>query len=137
MPTLDIAPEKVAWLIIKAREFEAKVSSFDGGDQEGADEQFGSVLENRRDDATVSELTGFFQGLNVDEQANLVAIAWIGRGTYTVDDWDEAMATARSEKSSPTQRYLLGMPQLADYLEEGLDALGIDVAALESDAEQE
>ena len=137
MPTLDIAPEKVAWLIIKAREFEAKVSSFDGGDQEGADEQFGSVLENRRDDATVSELTGFFQGLNVDEQANLVAIAWIGRGTYTVDDWDEAMATARSEKSSPTQRYLLGIPQLADYLEEGLDALGIDVAALESDAEQE
>ena len=62
------------------------------------------------------------------KQANLVAITWIGRGTYGPEDWEEALATARAEAHHPqTWRYLLGIPQLADYLEDGLDALGIDV----------
>ena len=69
--------------------------------------------------------------LAILEQANLVAIAWIGRGTYGPEDWDEAIATARTEANTPTWRYLLGMPLLADYLEGGLDALGISPTELE------
>ena len=110
MPDLDISAEKVAWVILRAREFESKVSSFDKGDQETSDEQLGSILENRANDPTMRELVSFIRGLNEDEQVNLVAIAWIGRGTYGPEDWDEALATARAEANTPTWRYLLGMP---------------------------
>jgi hypothetical protein len=135
MPDLDISAEKVAWVIVRAREFESKVASFDEGDQETSDEQLGSILENRANDPTMRELVSFIRGLNEDEQANLVAIAWIGRGTYGPEDWDEALATARAEANTPTSRYLLGMPLLADYLEDGLDALGISPKELEEELE--
>lgn len=134
-PELDISPDKVAWVIERAREFEAKVAPFDEGDTEGSEDQFGAILENEKDDPTLSELAGFFAALNEDEEANLVALAWIGRGTYTADEWDTALATARSEKTTRTFRYLLGMPLLADYLEEGLEALGISAADAEADVE--
>ncbi|MEO0991886.1 MAG: DUF3775 domain-containing protein, partial [Pseudomonadota bacterium] len=31
-------------------------------------------------------------------------------------------------RTAPTEDYLSGIPALAEYLEDGLDALGIDVA---------
>jgi len=133
LPDLDISAEKVAWVILRAREYESKVAPFDDGDTEESDEQFGSILENRAGDPTARELIGFIRGLNTDEQANLVAIAWIGRGTYDAEDWDEALATARAEATTPTWRYLLGMPELADFLEDGLEALGISPTELEEE----
>lgn len=134
-PELDIAVEKVAWVIERAREFESKVAPFDDGDREESDEQSGGILENENDDPTVAELAGFFAAMNEDEEANLVAIAWIGRGTYEPEEWETALATARSEKTTRTSRYLLGMPLLSDYLEDGLEALGFPVAEIEADVE--
>jgi hypothetical protein len=133
MPELDISSEKVAWIIVRAREYEAKVAAFDDGDPETADEEGVGILENRADDATLRELTGFFRTLNTDEEVALVALAWVGRGTFTADEWDEALATARAERDTRTERYLLGMPLLADHLEAGLDALGISPAEAEED----
>jgi Protein of unknown function (DUF3775) len=69
----------------------------------------------------------FIGGLNVDEQVSLVALTWIGRGTYGPEDLEEAIETARNERVNATSQYLLGIPLLADYLEEGLDKLGISV----------
>jgi hypothetical protein len=133
---MEIDVAKVAWLIRKAREFEAKIAPFDGGDTEEADEQYGAILENRSDDPTLLEMEGFFQGLNDDEETELVALTWIGRGTFDAEDWDEAKQTARQERDGPTSRYLIGMPLLADYLEDGLTAMGVDVAEVEADDEQ-
>ena len=50
---------------------------------------------------------------------------WIGRDTFGAEDLAEAIETAKAERSSPTEDYLMGEPQLADYLEAGMDALGI------------
>ena len=135
MPELAIAPEKVAFVILKAREFGAKVAAFDEGDTETADEQDGAdgVLENRVDDVDLQEMAAFIQALDVDEKANLVALAWVGRGTFDLEDWDEALSTAQDEAAVPTERYLAGMPLLADYLAEGLAAFGIDAAEAEGD----
>jgi hypothetical protein len=135
MPELAIAPEKVAFIILKAREFGAKVAAFDEGDTETADEQDGAdgVLENRTNDPDLQELVAFIGGLDVDEKINLVALAWVGRGTFDLDDWDEALTTANDEASVSTARYLVGMPLLPDYLEEGLAAFGVDIAEVESD----
>jgi len=63
----------------------------------------------------------------IDEQVHLVALAWVGRGTFSADEFDEAVEIARHERVNTTSRYLLGMPLLADYLEAGLELLGISV----------
>ena len=57
--------------------------------------------------------------------AHSPALAWIGRGTYTADDWDEAVEVAGDEHVKNAARYLLGQPLLADELEQGLDELGL------------
>ncbi|MEQ8825186.1 MAG: DUF3775 domain-containing protein [Filomicrobium sp.] len=128
---LEIAPEKVAHVIIKAREFDAKTGAWD---TESSDDDDGStVLENFADDAVFQEAAGFIDALNDDEQVSLVALAWIGRGTYEAEELEEAISTARHEATNATSQYLLGIPLLADYLEEGLEKLGYSVDDIEND----
>lgn len=131
---LEIAPEKVAHVIIKAREYAAKVGAWNASPGEGdAEEDPEAILEDFANDPTREELAGFIAALNDDEQVHLVALAWIGRGTFEADELDEAVDTAQHEKVNSTARYLLGMPLLADYLEEGLEKLGYSVEDVESD----
>lgn len=80
-----------------------------------------------------SEAHAFIGGLNDDEQASLTAVAWVGRGAFEPEEYDEAVSTAISEATTPTADYLLGMPHLAENLESGLEALGIDVTGEEED----
>ncbi|ODS02294.1 hypothetical protein AUC71_01870 [Methyloceanibacter marginalis] len=82
----------------------------------------------------MAELKEFIHDLNEDEQVSLVALAWIGRGSFSADELEEALETARSERTNRTEDYLIGMPLLPDYLEEGLDALGYSVEDAEDDA---
>ena len=79
------------------------------------------------------ELRGFIDALNDDEKAHLVAIAWIGRGAFEADDYDNAVRTALAEATVPTADYLMGMPHLSGNLEAGLEALGYDVTEVEED----
>lgn len=127
---LEISPAKVAHVIVKAREFDVKVASWD---DTNASDDSDSILEDIAGDATRSEAAQFIAGLNDDEQASLVALAWIGRGTFSAEEYDEAVDTARSEKVNKTEDYLLGIPLLADYLEDGLDRMGISVESAEQD----
>jgi len=127
---LEISPSKIARVIIRAREIDAKTGRWDGAsDDAGAD----SILESRPSDATEDELRSYISDLNQDEQASLVAVMWIGRDTFTAEDLEEAIETAKSEASSPTEDYLLGIPMLSEYLEAGLDALGYDAEELIDD----
>jgi len=132
MPELEISAEKVAWIIIRTRELEGKVAPF-MNDQEAVDEQGGGVLENRSHDTTERELKGFLAALNEDELASLVALSWLGRGTYELDDWDDALATAKSERTNSTANYLLKTPDIAGHLEAGLEAFGIHAASIEDE----
>jgi hypothetical protein len=73
----------------------------------------------------------YVSGLNEDEQANLVALMWIGRESFGADEWDEALETAYAERTAPTADYLAGIPELPGFLESGLEALGIDMTEVE------
>lgn len=79
------------------------------------------------------ELRGFLETLGEDEKVSLVALAWIGRGSFEAEELGEALETARSEATTPTPDYLLGMPHFADHLESGLEALGLSAAEAEED----
>lgn len=127
---LQISPRRVAHVIVRAREIDAKVARWDSvGDTADAD----TILESRRGDATEAELRAFIAQLNEDEKASLVAVMWIGRDTYDAEDLEEAMETARNEATTPTEDYLLGVPLLSDYLEAGLEKLGIEPGDLEEE----
>ncbi len=73
-------------------------------------------------------LRNYISGLNEDEQVSLVALMWVGRDSFDAEELDEALRTARRERSAPTEDYLSGMPELPDFLEDGMEAIGIDVA---------
>ena len=131
---LEIAPEKIAHVIIKAREFDAKVGAWDESPEDGdAEEDPASVLESFADDTVYQEVASFIEALNDDERVGLVAVTWIGRGTFESEELEEAITTARDEAVNKTSDYLLGIPLLADYLEEGLEKLGYSVDDVESD----
>lgn len=89
------------------------------------------ILLAREMDRAEAELDAFIERLDPEEQADLVAIFWVGRGSFDAADIDEAIATARAEATTPTGDYLKGSPHLADHLEAGLDALGIDPGDIE------
>ena len=108
------------------------VSDPDSGSN-AADDGMTDVLEDLPDevDATRLELLEFIRALDEDEQINLVALAWLGRGTYDIGEWREALSLARTEHNKRTAEYLLKLPLLGDYLEEGLAAFGEDCDAFD------
>lgn len=125
---LEISTAKVAHVIVRAREYDAKTGSWQDPLNIGfRDDNTDSVLENFSGDSTRSELEEFIGGLNEDEQASLVALAWLGRGSFAPEELDDAIETAKTERADRTGDYLIGIPLLADYLEEGLDKLGFSV----------
>ena len=119
---LGIATDKVCHIILKARAWDAKQADDDPASGSNAtDDGMADVLENQPDrDATYAELVAFIRALDIEEQVNLVALAWVGRGTYELSEWQQALETARGEHNDRTAEYLLGLPMLGDYLEEGL-----------------
>lgn len=77
------------------------------------------------------EMRGLIDRLGPDEQAELVALMWIGRGSFGEEDWEEAVETARTEASTPCADYLIGTPHLSDHLENAMDAMGLSALAEE------
>lgn len=129
---LTISPETVCYILIKAREFAAKVPPVeeDVGSNPSDDFQV-EVLEDFSDDPTQKELVSAIVDLNEDEKLDLLALLWIGRGDFTVDEWDRAREQAASMRHKHVARYILGTPLASDYLAEGLSQLGYDCADTE------
>lgn len=122
---LSISSEKVCFIIFKAREFDVKdaVSEPEPGSNPSDDKDM-AVLEDHKDDPVLEELTSLIDSLSEDEQIDLVALAWLGRGDYEASDWLEVRGEAAYAHNQATANYLLGMPLLGDYLEGGLSMLG-------------
>lgn len=105
MMNLEISPRAVAQVALMAREL----------------------------DRGEPELRAFIDRMDEDEQCELVALMWIGRGSFESEDLQAALETARQEASTPCADYLIGTPHLSDHLEAALDAYGVDVAEMEDD----
>ena len=129
MPNLDL--DKVAFIIEKAREFEAPEGALEEDDDqevyEEAQDKFDADIEELHagvpDDPAYVEVKNQIDAMNIDEQCELVALAWVGRGDFSKEEWADALKTARQEHNKRTAEYLLGMPLLPDHLQAGLDAL--------------
>jgi hypothetical protein len=125
---LSIEPERAFYIVVKAREWDEKVgASDDGGEDPGSnpsDDEEVEILEDRAGDPTHDELMAALNSLNEDQQLDLIALMWIGRGDYDIGEWETVRqaATDMGEKHIPS--YLSQTPLLSDYLEEGLNQAG-------------
>lgn len=125
---LTIPLAKLTYIIEKAREFDAEVPA--DADEDGsnaADDDEREILLDTPDNPTEQELRDAIEGLNTDEQEELLALIWIGRGDFTADEWRDAVRQAREARTGTEADYLIGTPLLADYLEEGVAALGLSL----------
>jgi hypothetical protein len=124
-PDLTIPIDKIAFIIEKAREFDAKEGTSDpDSGSNPTDDGAADILEDKPDDATRAELFDAIRGLNEDQRMELIALAWAGRGDYDLSEWQEALDTAYAEHARRPATYLMAMPLLGDYLEEGLSLFG-------------
>jgi hypothetical protein len=123
----DISTDKVCYLVIKAREFDVKTGAEEPEPANNVtDSDSIDVLQDYYDDPTYQEIKTFVEDLNEDEQIDLVALMWLGRGDYSVVEWDEARDEAKRarDEHGHTADYLLGAPLVGDYLEEALSLFG-------------
>ncbi|MEO1090887.1 MAG: DUF3775 domain-containing protein [Pseudomonadota bacterium] len=129
MLTIDV--DKIRFIIEKARVFDADMEGEEDEELHASSPHTTDELlededldDNEEDDPVYDEVREIINDLNEDEQVELVALTWVGRGSYGADEWESAMAEAQRAHNSRTAEYLLGIPLLADYLSEGLAAFG-------------
>ena len=122
--------EKLCRLIIRARELEAQVpaqdpdedpDNVDDLDDEGEGQAL-SVLEDELNSGVEEEIQAMLDDLADDQLAEMLALAWVGRGTYDVSEWDDAFAEASEIDGESAIDELMDMPLLASHLESGLAA---------------
>jgi hypothetical protein len=124
--TLSISPDKVCFIVLKARAFDAKDVVTDPGEGSNPiDDGMVEVLEDHLDDPVVREITGVIGAMSEDEQIDLVTLAWLGRGDGDAAEWHVLRAEAARVHNPRIALHLLGMPLLPTYLEEGLSMLGL------------
>jgi hypothetical protein len=122
---LAVSTEQVCFIIAKARQFEVKdvPTVSDPGSNE-SDDRMVSVLEARAGDPVAQEIRAFVDAMDEDQQIDLVALAWVGRGDYDIGEWQEARAQAAAAHNDRTADYLLGLPLLSEFLEDALSDCG-------------
>jgi hypothetical protein len=119
-------------IILRAREYEAQTpTDYDGGEAaenvDDADEGTLSVLDDTINESVEEELKAILDDLGEDQLAEVLALSWVGQGTYEAADWDEAMeeAMAASKDGDGPIEELLDMPMLASVLEAGMAAFDL------------
>ncbi len=122
MPTINT--DKVCFIVVKARELESEDEGVQADASNATDDGFVSVLTEEAFSTVRNEVASFIDAMDVDEQAELVALMWVGRGEFSAEEWKEAVAQARARHEGSTSAYLLGVPLLASFLEGGLAEFG-------------
>ncbi|TVS09945.1 MAG: DUF3775 domain-containing protein [Gammaproteobacteria bacterium] len=128
MTTLAVPPDDVLRLTQLAREFHAQ-DAVVMPDTPGslADEWPHGALAGHESDASLDEFRSIVRDLEPDQQMQVVALLWVGRGDYDVEEWEQAVSDARDAWNPRTADYLIAHPMLADQIEEGMQLLGYDL----------
>jgi hypothetical protein len=128
--SLGIAVEKVCEIVTHLRAFDSGIVTestdvkLDAADDVIEEGDLEARMGKAHTDPAHDELTDVIDSLNLEEQINLVALLWLGRGDYVPEEWDDALLTARERHTEHTGEYLIGVPIAGDHIETGLNALG-------------
>lgn len=129
---LAVSTEQVCFIIARARQFEVKdVPTISDPCSNATDARMVSVLEARRNDPVAGEIRAIVAAMDEDQQIDLVALTWVGRGDYQIGEWAEARSQAAAAHNDRTADYLLGLPLLSEFLADALSDCGLDCGAEE------
>lgn len=135
---LEIPPEHVAFIILKARAVEAHLPPVEPEEEPEAGtpppEEETDMLDEQAGDESETELQEAIDLLSDEAATDLLALFLVGRGDFGRDEWADARAQAAEQINGNLADDLLGETGLGDMLEEGLNALGYAPEALEPDA---
>ena len=121
---LDLNPETVQQIIDRAHEYQTQDSfRLPEDDEEIPLEEFAEEMGQEIEDPIYQELKAAIEDLEPDQQVSLVALMWLGRGDYTLDEWQRALDRAGESWNTRTADYLIRTPLLADFLSDGLEQL--------------
>lgn len=125
-PELGLNPEKVCFIIVKAREWAAQARTGTPLDASNPiDDRDARALSDTAGGHPEDEMAALLDAMTEAEQLNLFALALIGRGSHEKENWREALEDARRAQMENTlAARLLDMPLLADHLEDGLNQWG-------------
>jgi hypothetical protein len=127
-PDMTISPDEAFFILMKAREFDEQTDELDADDGSNpADDSALERLEEGDIDSTHHELVAAIRNLNDDAQLDLIALIWIGRGDFSLQEWAEAREAARDIGRPRTPRYVCGIPMVSDYLDEALAQCGFSL----------
>lgn len=122
---LENNPQTVCFVIDKAHEFHAKEQvTIPATTSDPTEDWAMQVLADHKDDLTYQELVTTINGLEQEQQVELVALMWLGRGDYDLEEWALAKEAAREAWNERTADYLMATPLVADYLMEALNLQG-------------
>lgn len=121
MPTLTITPDSAFEILLKAREFDVKVAETDpDSGSNPSDDDSVDTLEFAPKDDTQRELFSAISDLNDDEQLDLIALIWVGRSDFTLEEWQAAREAAKDIGRARTPRYVSEIPLVSNYIEDAL-----------------
>src|SRR6516162_6875794 len=106
---LTIPLEKLAYIVTKAREFDAEVPSVDeDSGSNPSDDAERDVLEFGVNNPTHQELTDAIDSLSDRERVELLALTWLGRGDYTKEEWRDVLEEALSQLAYSLEEFEIG-----------------------------
>ena len=124
---LETPLDSICRIIVRAREVEAQVPGIDPENDDpvdNSDDKY-DVLEEELDETAVDELRAAIEDLADDQQAELLALAMVGGGTYDASEWTDALEEANDPDGESPADLLLDMPTLSENLEAGLAAFDL------------
>jgi Protein of unknown function (DUF3775) len=123
MDELSLNPRFLQNLILRTRALMAQEGHVSDDDGNLSDDPGPAALQFNPEDLSRAEIAAEIEDLEPDQQAELVALMWIGRGDMEPEEWEEALALALERHEGATAEYLLAHPHLAEHWDEGLDRL--------------
>jgi hypothetical protein len=127
MAELELNKETIDFIIERAHEFHLRDDvEFDDEPDLASEDWSNLVTANYSNDPAYQELKSTIDDLEPDQQISLVALMWVGRGDFSIDEWAEALDEAADSWNENTADYLIGTSMLPDYLSEGLEAIDSD-----------
>ena len=122
MKELELNRDTVQFIIDKAHEFHERDEVTFPDEPESANEDWSrQMASDFSGDPYYGELKSTVEDLEPDQQVSLVSLMWVGRGDYSLAEWEEAIDHAKDSWNEHTADYLIGTSLLADYLAEGLE----------------
>jgi hypothetical protein len=124
MNALPFDSAEIEALVLRLNAVMAKEGSdIDDLGGNATDDEVAETLQESDDDLSRDEITQAIESMTDEQKDALVALFWIGRGDADPAEWEETKALARQQHEGLVSRYLLGQPDVGEFLTEGLEMM--------------